>query len=293
MDKITNFMEKLYIKRPDLIGEISQFDDYINMNTKIRFMSKYGMVSIIPASLYNKGTSPSLKSAIDKNEYLANMFNAIHNNKYDYSLVEYITNRHRVKIICKEHGIFYQIVGHHLNGHGCAKCAGCFNLTNEEFIDRSIKIHGDRYDYSLVNYINNRTKVKIICKEHGVFTQIPDSHTRGYICRKCAYTLLNPKGGYNKTLIERYHTEFKNKKAILYKFRLYNDAENFYKIGITTGKIKRRMSNIPYQIEVISIDQSNLYDCFYREQELLNKYKPNVYKPKIKFSGYTECFSKI
>lgn len=53
------------------------------------------------------------------------------------------------------------------------------------FIQKSMEIHGDRYDYSLVSYINTRTPVKIICPEHGVFEQKPMNHIQGYGCRKC------------------------------------------------------------------------------------------------------------
>lgn len=55
----------------------------------------------------------------------------------------------------------------------------------DEFIKKAIKIHGDKYDYSLVDYKNNNTKVKIICPIHGVFEQIPRSHLIGINCYKC------------------------------------------------------------------------------------------------------------
>ena len=58
-------------------------------------------------------------------------------------------------------------------------------LTQEEFILKSKKIHGDKYDYSKVSYINNRTKVCIICPEHGEFWMIPDSHLRKRGCPMC------------------------------------------------------------------------------------------------------------
>ena len=90
----------------------------------------------------------------------------IHGDKYDYSLVEYIGARTKVKIICPQHGEFEQRPGAHFNGgRGCKQCG--FNirqrLTTEQFIERARKLHGDKYDYSLVQYVNNRTKVKIIC----------------------------------------------------------------------------------------------------------------------------------
>lgn len=57
----------------------------------------------------------------------------------------------------------------------------------EEFIRRAKLVHGDKYDYSKVNYVNNRTKVIIICPEHGEFEQIPDSHLRGRGCPICRW----------------------------------------------------------------------------------------------------------
>lgn len=59
-------------------------------------------------------------------------------------------------------------------------------LTTEEFIRRAREVHGDKYDYSKVVYVNNRTKVCIICPIHGEFWQIPFSHLQGRGCVKCA-----------------------------------------------------------------------------------------------------------
>ncbi len=61
-------------------------------------------------------------------------------------------------------------------------------LTNNEFIEKSINVHGNKYDYSLVVYINSRTKVKIVCPEHGIFEQKPNSHLQGQKCFKCMET---------------------------------------------------------------------------------------------------------
>ena len=58
-------------------------------------------------------------------------------------------------------------------------------LTTEEFISKSIKIHGEKYDYSKCKYVNNRTKVCIICKKHGAFYQTPTNHLKGYGCKLC------------------------------------------------------------------------------------------------------------
>ena len=109
----------------------------------------------------------------------------VHGDKYDYSLVKYVNTSTNVKIICKEHGEFSQSPTGHLSHSGCQKCSGHHLFTIEDFIEKSINKHGNIYDYSLVNYVNNSTKVKIICKEHGIFEQVPQSHFVGSGCPKC------------------------------------------------------------------------------------------------------------
>ena len=59
-------------------------------------------------------------------------------------------------------------------------------LTTEEFIAKAKAMHGDRYDYSKVQYVNATTKVCIICKDHGEFWQRPSNHIAGRGCTKCA-----------------------------------------------------------------------------------------------------------
>jgi len=100
-----------------------------------------------------------------------------HGDKYDYSLVNYINKRSKVNIICPIHGEFEQIAYYHYYfKQGCQKCKVNKQLTTEEFIERAKLIHEDKYDYSLVNYINAYTKVDIICKKHGIFSIRPADH---------------------------------------------------------------------------------------------------------------------
>jgi very-short-patch-repair endonuclease len=113
-----------------------------------------------------------------------------HGDFYDYSKVEYINNKTKVLIICPIHGEFWQTPHSHLNGNGCPHCVGLAKLNKEEFIERSIKKHGDFYDYSKVEYINNKTKVLIICPIHGEFWQTPSDHLKGRGCPHC--TNRNP-----------------------------------------------------------------------------------------------------
>jgi very-short-patch-repair endonuclease len=108
----------------------------------------------------------------------------IHGDKYDYSLVEYKNNKSKVKIICPEHGLFIVNPSNHLRGN---TCKSCFNSgRRQDFIKNAKMIHGDKYDYSLVEYKNNKSKVKIICPEHGVFEQLPIKHiNEKQKCPKC------------------------------------------------------------------------------------------------------------
>lgn len=59
--------------------------------------------------------------------------------------------------------------------------------TEEQFIQESQNSHGDKYDYSLVNYKNGNTKVTIICPIHGEFQQLPCEHSKGRGCNACSY----------------------------------------------------------------------------------------------------------
>lgn len=146
-------------------------------------------------------TSDARKSNVE--EFIEKS-NEVHNNKYDYSKVDYKKAREKVIIICIEHGEFLQTPNSHLGGTGCRNCSTQRNSDNarktkEEFIKESIEVHGFIYDYSKVEYKNTNENVIIICKEHGEFEQTPSNHLRGTDCRLCSII----KGG----LLRRKTTE--------------------------------------------------------------------------------------
>ncbi len=135
------------------------------------------------------------KDKISKKKYydlekFIDISNKKHNFFYDYSESEYIDCRTEIKIICPNHGIFYQKPYVHMNGHGCPICANIENGYNQrktvkEFVDKSNIIHDLKYDYSNVNYTNIHTKVVIKCPVHGDFYQTPSSHLHGHGCPHC------------------------------------------------------------------------------------------------------------
>ena len=127
-----------------------------------------------------------IKKEVNNKEEFVKKAKAVHEDKYDYSLVDYKNSRTKVKIICPIHGVFEQAPNNHLLGAGCPDCSGRKRSTTEEFIQRAKAIHGDKYDYSLIDYKNNKTKVKIICPIHGIFEQTPLCHLSGNNCPQCS-----------------------------------------------------------------------------------------------------------
>ena len=167
--------------------------------------------------LVNKNMSKKLT-----NETFIEKAKLIHNNKYDYSLVDYKNNKTKIKITCPTHDIFEQEPNSHLRGYGCLKCSGV-NKTTESFIKESVNLHNNKYDYSLVDYKNNKTKVKIICSVHGTFEQEPNSHLKGHGCLKCSGRQLNT---------EEYINKVKEKHGNKYDYSLVNYKGSFKKIKI-------------------------------------------------------------
>lgn len=117
----------------------------------------------------------------------------VHSDKYDYRLVpgSYRSAHEKATIICPLHGEFKQAPASHKKGQGCPHCGGRAGASVEARRDRFIagarRTHGDRYDYSEVIFLDQRTPVIIRCPEHGPFTQRPTNHLHGSACLSCAH----------------------------------------------------------------------------------------------------------
>jgi len=110
----------------------------------------------------------------------------IHGDRYDYSKVDYERCNIKICIICPKHGEFWQTPHMHLQGQGCKKCSVSKQACNvEDFVKKAKRIHGDKYDYSKVDYMNSHTKICIICPKHREFWQTPNDHLNGKGCKKC------------------------------------------------------------------------------------------------------------
>jgi len=173
---------------------------YINKNTKIKiycnscnenfFQTPYSHIN-------NKQGCPSCHGNKKMNtiEFIKKA-KKIHGDKYNYEKALYTNSNKNINIFCNScNKYFYQLPNNHLSKNcNCSHCSSNKKKTKEKFIEEAKKIHGDKYDYSLVEYFNRNTKVKIICKTHGIFEQRPSNHiTNSSGCRLCGIKRIRKK----------------------------------------------------------------------------------------------------
>jgi hypothetical protein len=196
---------------------------YINTSTKVCIIcTEHGEFWMTPNNFLNghKCLACSGKERINK-EVFVSRSKIIHKNRYDYSKVNYKGLQKKVCIICPIHGEFWQKPAYHLNFNGCQKCFATPKSSTEEFIRKAKYIYGDKYDYSKVDYNGNKTKVCIICHEHGEWWMSPNNHLRGHSCPGCYGT---PK---------RTNVEFVQKSRII-----HGDKYDYSKVDYTGIKNK-------------------------------------------------------
>lgn len=210
-------------------GDKFDYSDVIYKNNNEKVKIKFNdMIFYQSPKHHLAGHLPLLISG--KCKYQTNDFiiraQEVHGNKYDYSKVNYIDSHTKICIICPEHGEFWQTPTNHLSGNGCPGCKNenlksTFSNTTEQFIKKAKKVHGDKYDYSKVEYINNNTKVCIICPEHGEFWQEPHNHLQGKGCSKCTKIgVSNIENDIYDFIYSMDKTFIKNDRSILNGYEL-------------------------------------------------------------------------
>ena len=156
-----------------------------------------------------------------------------HGDKYGYPDNGYVNNHTPVSITCPQHGDFSQLPMHHVKGHGCPRCGyGTFSGSNnpkyvraeKEFVERAIKIHGDRYDYSKFVYGGSNAKGIIVCPEHGEFEQSYNNHVNMKNgCPKCNDNVSGPEGevlDFVKSLLPDDMEIFQSDRKLIYPYEL-------------------------------------------------------------------------
>ena len=160
--------------------------EYKNTHTKVKIIcNEHGEYIQKPYKhIYGQGCPYCVGKNKTTDQFIKECV-GVHGDLYDYSLVDYTGMFSNIIVVCGTHGRFEQIAHNHVNGHGCGVCSGTIKKTTELFITDAQQIHGDKYDYSLVDYQTAKTKVKIICKSHGVYETTPNTHLNGRECPNC------------------------------------------------------------------------------------------------------------
>lgn len=222
----------------------------------------------------------------------------IHGDLYDYSQTVYKHSQTKVSIICSQHGVYEQTAKSHLNGRGCPICGRESQAKTQsskaksEFVQKAQLVHGDKYDYSETVYVKAKTKVKILCREHGLFDARPDSHLNGQGCPHCA----QEASGFTRTNFKDKCIKNNNGFGILYVLGCWDDLkqEIFIKIGITSNSIKKRYpskASMPYNFKVLHEIVGDPEYIYNLETKLHKKSKSYRYVPNISFGGSSsECF---
>lgn len=215
---ITNheeFMKHLETNNTEFLEQYIMYDEYVARSIKIRGLCKYGEVMINPDSVIGGGL-PDIRSAIDKTDYFKNMVKEKNPDFFKkYEIVgDYVDNRTHI-LVKDKYGLLNCLPNSILN-NGKITILSAVNKT-EYWIAMNREIFGDKLDYSRVKYINNSTKIELICKDCGdEFSSAPGDHIRStYGCPNCS-NKLNPSHKSNMThkdfvgLIEVYSEEYAN-----------------------------------------------------------------------------------
>jgi hypothetical protein len=134
----------------------------------------------------------SIRQKLTKEEFILKAIETHGSELYNYCFVNYINYHTKVLIHCNFHNtLFEQAPSQHIAGNGCTECAiqkrkEKQTFTLEQFIEKANIVHNNKYKYDSVCYVNSQTPIQILCKDHGIFSQIPNSHLQGYGCVKCA-----------------------------------------------------------------------------------------------------------
>lgn len=231
--------------------------------------------------------------------------NIIHHGAYDYSKTQnrFVDTFTKVSIICPEHGEFSQTPSGHLVGRGCPVCglnrtAATLRKSNELFIRDAKAIHGNKYDYSEVEYKGSFEHVRIICPLDGVFLQSPTSHLSGIGCPKCS----RRKQGAPRNLTRALRGEFDDTKdAFVYvlSFKLPLSEMPLYKIGSGTGSRMNTVINSirhvgGYDITIHNLPFASTGEAIVFEHLAHNQVREHkfIVPVEFKFPGHSEVFTK-
>jgi len=227
------------------------------------------------------------KSIPTTQEFISRVQEAQKNNTLRFEKTIYVKNNQKVVATCIYHGDFLTLPGTLLKGAGCIKCCGSEKKSNASFIDKSNKIHNNKYTYSNCNYINNNTKVIITCPVHGDFEQLPTNHYK-YGCITCsgkfkkttqefideANVIHNNKYNYSKVT---YNNAFSKIQVICTDHGPWKTDPSNHLAGKGCPKCSRRVSKGETKwLDKLGINNRNVYLNIDNKKFFVDGFDPNT-----------------
>ena len=279
-------------------GLVMLCEEYKNNSTKILCIDKEGYKVLPTIQCLNANKKPR---PFDKNNPFTieniQLFLSKNNPNIELLSNEYISSDTKLHCRCRVDNNEWYVIWENLKqGQGCPECKRRnFIQTNYNSLDeikKRLNVINPNLFILEKEYKDCKAKMKIQCEKSHVFKRSWIDLLRNPRCPECSK--LEYPGGYNFINAENNKAKWIKKNAIVYIVRLYNEEENFFKIGITNRNLQKRLRyQIPYNYEEIGQIFTNMYDAVYIEYELHYCHKEFMYLPYKKFYGWTECFNHL
>lgn len=253
--KNTNHNDYFISKSKEIHGDKYNYDfvKYVHSKTKVKILcnSCNNIFEQRPCNHLNgNGCKICFINKLKHNyDYFISESKKIHGDKYNYDFVEYVGIEFKVKILCNKcNNIFEQRPSRHIKGFGCQICVNREITTKNtksfsDFTNESKEVHGNKYNYDFVEYVNFRTKVKILCNScNNIFEQIPFNHVRGHGCKTCA---IDKNSNAQKSNIKEFIVKAEKIHQQKYNYEFVNYNNCYTKIKILCKKCNKIFEQSP------------------------------------------------
>ena len=253
-------------------------------------------------------------------EEFKNDVQKVHGDKYILDDVVYVDNKTKVKLLCPKHGEFWMTPNCLLSGQNCPQCAmeelsKRMTHKKEEVVKRLKQVHGDKYVFDNIEYVNMLTKVTVVCPQHGEFKMTPAHLLEGHGCPECA---KNTRSIKRANTFEEFVQEAKTIHGDKYIYNDNNYINNKTELTITCpihGEFSQRPDGhlrgrgCPYCGHIISKAEEEIYSMLVllvgeneivrHDTNILDGLEIDIYLPNYKFGieynglhWHTEAFGK-
>lgn len=216
--------------------------------------------------------SQGLKRRIEKDEYVKQLVET-HGDRFEYGEILREKGGPFIQVKCKDHGWFKASINNLRHGAGCKKCyhnsrVGIYKVATDEFVAKAIAVHGDKYDYSRVEYKGANKKVKIVCNEHGEFLQNARSHIAGQGCRKCWNAMAGVKSRLSQSEFLERAEQKHGKKYDLSKAEYVSSQKSVKIVCPEHGEFTTSAGNFMGGLSGCQRCARKMLDCWHASQEM-------------------------